>query len=130
MKSLTQQEVALHVTILGWVHIATSLFFLLVGAFLFFFLPSVGLVSRDADAIAILSLVGTFVGSFIALLGLPGILAGIGLLLRRAWGRYLAIVVGLLGLINFPIGTLIGAYTLYVLMQSSANDYFGTTVSA
>ena len=129
MKPLTQQEVALHVTILGWVHIATSLFFLLVGAFLFFFLPSVGLVSRDADAIAILSLVGTFVGSFIALLGLPGILAGIGLLLRRTWGRYLAIVVGLLGLINFPIGTLIGAYTLYVLMQSSANDYFGPTVS-
>jgi hypothetical protein len=33
-------------------------------------------------------------------------------------------VVGVLNLINFPIGTLIGLYTLWVLMQESASDYF------
>lgn len=126
MKPFTQSEMDQHVTILGWVHIAANLFFVLVGAFLFLFLPSVGVMTRDPDAIAILGVVGTFVGSFVALLGLPGIVAGIGLLQHRAWGRYLAIVVGLLSLVNFPIGTIIGVYTLYVLMQQSANDYFAS----
>lgn len=130
MKLLTQQEMDQHVTILGWVHIAGNLFFVLVGTFLFFFLPSVGAVTHNSDALVILGLVGTFVGTFIALLGLPGIFAGIGLLSHRPWGRYLAIVVGLLNLVNFPIGTLIGVYTLWVLMQQSANDYFTTPLSA
>lgn len=130
MKPLTQQEMEQHVTILGWVHIAANLFFVIVGAFLFLFLPSIGVVTRDPEAIAILSVVGTFVGSFIALLGLPGILAGIGLLQHRSWGRYLAIVVGLLNLVNFPIGTVVGVYTLWVLMQQSANEYFAAPIAA
>ena len=49
---------------------------------------------------------------------------GFGLLAHKAWARYLAIVVAVLGLINFPIGTLIGLYTLWVLFQERAADYF------
>jgi hypothetical protein len=44
--------------------------------------------------------------------------------MRKSWGRVLAIVVGVLNLINFPIGTLIGIYTLWVLFQNTAADYF------
>ena len=46
-----------------------------------------------------------------ALLGLPGLLAGYGLLTRKPWARILAIVVGILSLLNFPVGTAIGLYT-------------------
>jgi hypothetical protein len=38
----------------------------------------------------------------------------------------LAIVVAILGLINFPIGTLVGVYALWVLMQEQATAYFAT----
>jgi hypothetical protein len=36
----------------------------------------------------------------------------------------LAIVVGILSLVNFPVGTLIGLYTLWVLTQPAATEYF------
>jgi hypothetical protein len=33
-------------------------------------------------------------------------------------------VLGFFSLFNFPVGTLIGAYTLFVLLQNSATAYF------
>jgi hypothetical protein len=57
-------------------------------------------------------------------LGIPGMVAGYGLLRRKAWGNILAMVVGFLGLVNFPLGTAIGIYTFWVLLQDSAADYF------
>ena len=60
-------------------------------------------------------------------LGIQGMVAGYGLLRRKAWGRILAMVVGFLGflgLVNFPLGTAIGIYTFWVLLQDSAADYF------
>jgi hypothetical protein len=113
-----------HVNILGWLFIAEHVILLLVAAFVFVLLVGIGAVSRDPDAFTVLGIVGTLVGLFLAALSLPGILAGVGLLRRRAWGRYLALVVGILGLINFPIGTLVGAYAAWVLLQSSATEYF------
>ncbi len=61
---------------------------------------------------------------------MPSLLAGIGLLRRKEWGRILALIAGVFDLFNFPIGTLIAVYSFYVLFQSSATAYFaGTTAS-
>jgi hypothetical protein len=57
-------------------------------------------------------------------LAIPGLVAGYGLLTWKSWGRILAIVVGILSLINFPLGTAVGIYTLWVLFQEEATDYF------
>jgi hypothetical protein len=46
------------------------------------------------------------------------------LLTRKPWARALAIVVGLVSLINVPIGTTIGLYTLWALTQPAAAEYF------
>jgi hypothetical protein len=62
---------------------------------------------------------------FLAALSVPGIVAGIGLLKRKSWGCFLAMVVSVLGMLNVPLGTLIGIYTLWVLMQDAAAEYFG-----
>ena len=43
------------------------------------------------------------------------LIAGYGLLNRRPWGRIVAIIVAILALINFPFGTALGIYTLWVL---------------
>lgn len=130
MKALDQQQLAQHVTILGWLFIVGHAFFLLIGIFVFLLLSAIGVVSGDPQATAVLGVVGTAVGVLLGILSVPGIVAGFGLLARKAWGRYLAIVVGVLNLINFPIGTLIGLYTLWVLMQESATDYFVTSAPA
>jgi hypothetical protein len=124
MKQLTQQELQQHVTILGWLYVIGNALFLLIGAFIFTLLTSIGAVAGDEQAMMILSLVGTMVGGLLVALAIPGIVAGVGLLAHKVWGRYLALVVAILGLINFPLGTLIGGYALWVLMQESASAYF------
>lgn len=123
-KQLGSQEIETHVKIVGWLLIASHAVMLLIGAFVFFLLTGVGAVSGDGEAMAVLGVVATLAGGFLTLLSLPGILAGVGVLARQVWGRYLAIVVALLNLLNFPIGTALGAYAIWVLLQESANGYF------
>ena len=125
MNQLNQRQLQQHVTLLGWLLIVEHAILLLVAAFVFVLLTGVGVVSGDSEAMAILGIVGTSVGIFLAALSVPGIGAGIGLLQRKSWGRFLAMVVGVLGMLNVPLGTLIGIYALWALMQDSAAEYFG-----
>lgn len=121
---MERREIELHIGILGWLFIASHLVFLILGGFIFTLLTSVGVLAGDPEALPILSLVGTMVGGLLALLAVPGMVAGYGLLARRRWGRMLAIVVGILNLANVPLGTALGAYTLYVLLQEQAEGLF------
>lgn len=51
-------------------------------------------------------------------------LVGIGLLTRKPWARMVGIVVAVLALLKFPFGTVLGIYTLWVLVPSqSAMEY-------
>jgi hypothetical protein len=129
MNFLNERQLQLHVTILGWLYIVGNAIFLLIGAFVFMLLAGIGVASGDSQAMAILSIVGTVVGALLAVLAIPGLVAGYGLLARKAWGRVLAIVVGILGLINFPVGTAIGIYAILVLLQEEANGYFMSPTS-
>ena len=67
---------------------------------------------------------------FLGGLATPGVIAGYGLLKRKSWARVLAIVIGILNLVNFPIGTAIGVYTIFVLMQEEATDFFAAYKAA
>lgn len=124
MNQLDQRQLNTHVNVLGWVNIASGIFFLLIGAFVFFLLTTIGAVSGEREALAILSLVGTFVAGLMVVLALPSMVAGYGLLKRKNWARVLAIILGVFNLMNFPIGTLIGIYTFWVLLQNEAREYF------
>jgi hypothetical protein len=130
MNQLTVREIEQHVAILGWLYLIGHAVFLAIGLFVFTLLTGIGAVSRDPEAMAVLSVVGTSVGLLLVALAVPGLVAGYGLLKHRAWARVLAIVVGFLGLINFPLGTAIGLYTFWVLMQTAATDYFMTPAPA
>lgn len=121
---MTKADLDKHVKILGWVHIIMSSLFLVIGIFVSAFLLFGGLLSGDAEAAGIITVVAVFVGGLLTVIGLPGIFAGIGLLKRKNWGRILAIIVGVLNITNVPVGTAVGIYTLYVLLQSDASTYF------
>ncbi len=124
MDQLSQKDLQLHVSVLGWILIVTHAIGLVIAAFVFFLLTGIGAAAGDSVAFGVLSITGTAVGLLIAVLALPGVLAGYGLLTRKSWGRLLALVVAVLGLFNFPIGTVIGVYALWVLLQQEASYYF------
>ncbi len=124
MNALDERQMGVHVRIAGWLLIAGNAFFLLIGLFVLLLLVGVGIAVQDPQASPILLVVGVGVGGFLAVLGVPGIVAGAGLLARQGWARILAIVVAILSLPNFPLGTVLGAYVLYVLLQDAAPGYF------
>ena len=65
-------------------------------------------------------------GGFLMLKGVVGIIAGWGLLDRQPWARILALILGFLSLLHFPLGTALGIYTLWVLLpQYSEMEYRG-----
>jgi hypothetical protein len=82
------------------------------------------LVREDPDVLLILRLVGALFAAFLGALTVPDFVAAIGLLARQRWARVLGIVVGFLNLPGFPMGTLVGAYAISVLLQDSAKSYF------
>lgn len=124
LDQLDRANIRLHVTILGWLYVISNAVLLLIGAFVFTFLSGIGAVVDDPQAFAVLSIVGTTVGILLGALALPGIAAGVGLLRGKEWGRILGVVVAIIGLINVPLGTLIGFYALWVLLQRESARYF------
>jgi hypothetical protein len=66
------------------------------------------------------------IGGFFMLSAVAGAIAGWGLIERRTWARTLAIVLGALALFDFPLGTGLGIYTLWVLASSSSEMEYRT----
>jgi hypothetical protein len=54
-----------------------------------------------------------------------GFVVGFGLIERRPWARTLAIVVAIIALFNPILGTLLGIYTLWVLLPAEAEAEYG-----
>jgi len=134
MNSINEQDLHMHVQILGWLRVIGAALMAVIGVMLLIFLAGIGVFSSaaagDAAPFWVLTLVALFVGGLMVVLALPSLLAGIGLLRRKEWGRILALIVAVFDLFNFPLGTLLAAYTFYVLLQNSASAYFaGTTTS-
>jgi hypothetical protein len=46
------------------------------------------------------------------------LLAGFGLMQKTYWGRWVAIVAGILAILHFPFGTAMGIWTLVVLLKA------------
>jgi hypothetical protein len=128
MNQLSEQDLRTHVPVVGWLNIVPNAMVLMIGLCGFVLFGGLGVFaaadSGDAIALPIIGLIGVVGLLFFGALAVPGMLAGYGLLKRKKWGQVLGIVIGLLSLINFPVGTAIGAYTLFVLFQSSATAYF------
>lgn len=120
-----------HVKVLGVLYLVFSGLFLVMAALLLLVMGGaagiVGVAGESQDAalaIPILGIVGTFLGAILVALSLPGLLAGYGLLHYHPWARVLALVLSALNLINIPIGTILGAYGLWVLLNKDTEPLF------
>jgi hypothetical protein len=124
---MTQQS---HITLLGVLHIARGVLLLLVGVAIFLILAAAGVISDDETAVGVLAIVATIIMFIFLIIAVPSIVAGIGVLMRREWGRIVALVVGILSLIDIPFGTALGVYTIWILMNDEMRPLFQTSSSA
>jgi hypothetical protein len=117
-----------HITAVGMLCIGLSVLGILIGGLAFVLLAGIGFIAHDDEASVILPTVGIIIGAFLFLISIPGIIGGIGLLNRKEWARILVLIVSALHLINFPIGTAVGAYSIWVLIQQETIRLFNPIV--
>lgn len=67
---------------------------------------------------------GAAIALLLILVGIGQLFAGWGVRALRSWGRIVGCVVSVIGLIGFPIGTLISAYILYLLLSKKGRTVF------
>ena len=121
-------RVANHVRLLGILWLANSALHLIPGFFMLIFFhrgvilpPEVPLFVNDIVRMVGFALVGGAV---------LGLMAGWGLLERQPWARMLAIILGVLSLLNMPFGTALGIYTLWVLLPRDSEAEYAQLAGA
>jgi hypothetical protein len=123
MNQLNDHQLRIHVPIVGWLFIVQSSLLVIVAAFVWGLLRLIA-AAPDTESPQVLNLIATIIGLFLIVLAAPGLAAGVGLLLRQNWARYLGVCIAAIGLINVPIGTIFGIYACWVLLQDAARPYF------
>jgi hypothetical protein len=78
----------------------------------------------------ILAIVGLCIAVFFLILALPSIIGGWGLMNLKPWARILIIIVSVLHLFNFPFGTALGVYGLWVLLSDEGRRIFESPAQA
>jgi hypothetical protein len=121
-----------HVRVLGWLYVVfgcvggiAALIILVLFGGLAAFLGVANMDNSDARTAApIVAVIGLGVAVLVLVLTIPQILTGFGLLKFRPWARILGIILSALNLLNFGIGTLLGLYGLWVLLQRETESLF------
>jgi hypothetical protein len=78
----------------------------------------------DNIALAIVPGVFTFLCVVFLISAAVRFVAGSGLLKLEPWGRIFALVMAFLDLLQVPLGTALGVYTLFVLLPDAAGDEY------
>ena len=114
-----QGRISGHVRLLGILWLAFSAIHLIPGLILLVMFGSNGIPSISGMPFFVAGII-RLVALFLLSSAVIGIMAGWGLLEHQPWARMLAIVLGCLNLINAPFGTVLGIYTLWVLLPAES----------
>lgn len=127
---MSSQDAETHTNVVAWLHIILSVLGLLAVAFVMLVFVGIGLLlaaTEGSEAMGILAVIGTLIGTFLFLVSVPGLVGGIGLLKRQNWARILVLILSVLQLFNVPFGTAVGIYSLWALTRAETMALFGET---
>jgi hypothetical protein len=109
-----------HVKVVGWLWIVNGVLSILMAIIGLTVINWPGVIPIAQD-----SLLASF---GVVCFFLPGIIAysitGYGLLNYKSWARILSIILAILNLILFPIGTALGIYTLVIMFNEETKALF------
>ena len=128
----TEHDMGMHINILGWLLIGSGILTAIGGTVTLFvghLFPRLPIpVGHDMP-------VGgpPFIGWIISLVAwallavaAATVAAGVGLLQYKSWARVFAIVISVLLLFHFPIGTAVAAYAFWVLFSQEGQQFYKT----
>ena len=121
---MTENRMEKHVTLVAVLNIGFGILGVLTAIFVLIGMIVANIYVEDYDARKIIPIAGTAVFLFLLITSIPEIIGGFGLLKRRPWARILILIVACLDLLWIPIGTIIGIYELWVLLQDGTVQLF------
>ncbi|WP_319229124.1 hypothetical protein [Draconibacterium orientale] len=113
-----------HINVVATLQIIYSILGLIIATAIFVLFHVIGNFADDHEAEFVLSIIANVIMIVAFIVSLPGILAGIGLFKRKEWARILTLIISVLNLFSFPIGTGIGVYSIWALVQPENVEAF------
>ncbi len=113
-----------HVNVVAGLQIGLSVLTIIIGAVIYLVFLLAGDFADDEQARFALSIISKVLIIFMVLISIPGIIAGIGLLKRKEWARILTLILSVLELFNFPLGTAVGVYSIWALAHPEVVSEF------
>lgn len=113
-----------HINVVAALQIGLSILTMVIGVIIYIVFFLVGDFAEEQEAKFVLSIVSNVLIIFFVVLSIPGIIAGIGLFKRKEWARILTLIISVLELFNFPLGTAVGVYSIWALAQHEVVDEF------
>jgi hypothetical protein len=119
-----------HVRIAAILRIVYSGLGLVASAIVFLVFGGLAVLAAVADpssahqSASVLTLIGVWIAALVGICGLPGVIVGWGMLRYRPWARILGIILAFLDLPAFPLGTALGIYSLWVLLNPQVAEMF------
>jgi predicted permease len=72
----------------------------------------------------------TAVGILLMVFSIMGIIGAVGVLKRKEWGRIITLVISFFNLLHIPLGTILGVYSIWVLLNDETVRLFNPVVNA
>ncbi len=113
-----------HINVVAALQIGYSILGLIIGTVLFIAFHFIGDFVDEQEAQIVLPIIANIVIILVAIFSIPGIIAGIGLFKRKEWARILTLVLSVLHLLSFPLGTAVGVYSIWALVQPENVEAF------
>ena len=124
-----------HIKVIGWLHIVMGALGLIGGLVVatviggvaaFSATPWLHSIETDAVPGPLFVVIALGVLFLAVILSVPSLIVGIGLVLLKPWSRIPAVILSGFHLLNFPLGTALGAYGLWALLSPEGEAVFRT----
>jgi drug/metabolite transporter (DMT)-like permease len=109
--------------VLGWIQIVVGIIVVIMGLFGGALIGTSGQEGSGAVA-AIVGVWGIVAGIIAIAFGVIYLMTAKGVEEKKNWAKIVGIIVGILSLFSFPIGTILGIFILIGLMGEEANSWF------
>ncbi|MEI8229976.1 MAG: hypothetical protein WCG83_02450 [Candidatus Peregrinibacteria bacterium] len=109
----------LHLRILGWLYTVIGVIGVIACSVFIYMIYGKGpyAYSPEMQRLLIEAGLGSWMLGVATIASIFSLIAGLALLKMQSWARKLLMTFGILSLVDFPIGTIIGVYTIWVLWR-------------
>ena len=121
---------ATHVNVIAGCYAAVGVLLVMAaffGQFVLQFLAGLVATSGEEGAevgSAVLGFAGIVLTAMLLIFAVPFFITAWGLWNFKSWARIVGIILGVICLINVPLGTILGAYAMYILFKKDTEKVF------